>query len=105
MKEYTVHGHFKLDDTIVVDAENDKEAEKLAKKIFWDLIKDHLSDKENISFEIKSRDLNDKEIVKDFKEGYIPKETASVKRATKKVEKKAEKEVKVTKRGRKPKEK
>ena len=30
-------------------------------------------------------------IVKDFKEGFIPKETASVKRATKKVEKKSEK--------------
>lgn len=110
MKEYTIQGHFKFDNSIVLDAENEQEAIKRAKKHLWELIKDHLSDKDNIRLEITSRELSDEEIVEDLKNGYILKETAEVKRAVKreskrleKVAKDAEKESK--KRGRKPKEK
>lgn len=94
MKEYTIRGHFKLDNTIVLDASNDNEAEKLAKKYFWEIIKDHLSDKNNISFELKSRDLTDEEIVNDFKKGYILKESAEVKRASSRETKRLAKESK-----------
>lgn len=95
MREYTIKGHFKLDNTIVFDAADDREAEKLAKKYFWEIIKDHLSDRNNISFDIKSRELTDEEILNDFNKGYILKESAEVKRASKREDKRLAKEAKV----------
>lgn len=72
VQEFEISINFHFPANMTIEAENEKEALKIAQKHYFEVIRDHLRDKDNLNIKVKSKHvISEEERTKLESEGII----------------------------------